>query len=66
VRKPVDRRRFAAEREARQGIARTSRLSRSAVLDQLAGKDFIASWKDKAVGDVFQNQSQMPLTAPGT
>lgn len=33
----------------------------------LAGKDFIAGWKDKTVGDVFTKiKIEMPLTAPGT
>jgi mono/diheme cytochrome c family protein len=33
----------------------------------LAGKDFIAAWKDKTVGDVFTKiKVEMPLTAPGT
>jgi mono/diheme cytochrome c family protein len=33
----------------------------------LAGKDFISSWKDKSVGDVFTKiKVEMPLTAPGT
>jgi mono/diheme cytochrome c family protein len=33
----------------------------------LAGKDFIAAWKDKTVGDVFTKiKIEMPLTAPGT
>src|SRR4029079_7736686 len=32
----------------------------------LAGKDFIAAWKDKTVGDVFTKiKVEMPLTAPG-
>jgi mono/diheme cytochrome c family protein len=33
----------------------------------LAGKDFIAAWKDKTVGDVFTKiKVEMPQTAPGT
>src|SRR4051812_37819743 len=33
----------------------------------LAGKDFLANWKDKSVGDVFTKiKVEMPLTAPGT
>jgi mono/diheme cytochrome c family protein len=33
----------------------------------LAGKDFIGSWKDKTVGEVFTKiKVEMPLTAPGT
>ena len=33
----------------------------------LAGKDFMAAWKDKAVGDFFTKiKIEMPLTAPGT
>jgi mono/diheme cytochrome c family protein len=33
----------------------------------LAGKDFIAAWKDKTVGDFFTKiKVEMPLTAPGT
>jgi quinoprotein glucose dehydrogenase len=33
----------------------------------LAGKEFMTSWKDKTVGDLFETiRMQMPLTAPGT
>jgi mono/diheme cytochrome c family protein len=33
----------------------------------LAGKDFIATWKDKPVGELFVRvKDTMPLTAPGT
>jgi S-disulfanyl-L-cysteine oxidoreductase SoxD len=33
----------------------------------LAGKEFIAGWKDRTVGDLFETiKNTMPLTAPGT
>lgn len=33
----------------------------------LAGKEFLGTWKDKTVGDLFAKiKNEMPLTAPGT
>jgi hypothetical protein len=33
----------------------------------LAGNDFLAAWKDKTVGDLFEKtHSSMPASAPGT
>ena len=34
---------------------------------ELAGKDFVASWKDQTVGDLFDKiKTSMPASAPGS
>jgi mono/diheme cytochrome c family protein len=43
------------------------RLEGSGPMPPLAGKDFLANWGSKTVGDLFEKTSTtMPLTAPGT
>jgi mono/diheme cytochrome c family protein len=42
-------------------------LAGSGPMPPLAGADFIAAWKDKTVGDLFEKtHSSMPASAPGT
>jgi len=42
-------------------------LAGSGPMPPLAGNDFLASWKDKTVGDLFEKtHSSMPASAPGT
>ena len=42
-------------------------LEGSGPMPQLAGKDFLANWQGKTVGDLFEKtSSSMPATAPGT
>ena len=42
-------------------------LEGSGPMPPLAGKDFLANWEGKTVGDLFEKtQTTMPATAPGT
>ena len=42
-------------------------LAGSGPMPPLAGNDFLASWKDKTVGDLFEKtHSSMPASAPGS
>jgi mono/diheme cytochrome c family protein len=42
-------------------------LEGSGPMPPLAGKDFLANWQGKTVGDLFEKtSSSMPATAPGT
>lgn len=42
-------------------------LEGSGPMPPLAGKDFLANWQGKTVGDLFEKtQTSMPATAPGT
>ncbi|HLG55400.1 MAG TPA: c-type cytochrome [Vicinamibacterales bacterium] len=42
-------------------------LEGSGPMPPLAGKDFLANWQGKTVGDLFEKtQTTMPATAPGT
>ncbi len=42
-------------------------LAGSGPMPPLAGNDFIAAWKDKSVGELFEKtHSSMPASAPGT
>jgi mono/diheme cytochrome c family protein len=42
-------------------------LEGSGPMPPLAGKDFLANWQGKSVGDLFEKtQTSMPATAPGT
>jgi mono/diheme cytochrome c family protein len=42
-------------------------LEGSGPMPALAGKDFLASWQGKTVGDLFEKtQTTMPATAPGS
>jgi quinoprotein glucose dehydrogenase len=42
-------------------------LAGSGPMPPLAGNEFLASWKDKTVGDLFEKtHSSMPASAPGT
>lgn len=42
-------------------------LEGSGPMPPLAGKDFLANWQGKSVGDLFEKTStSMPATAPGT
>jgi mono/diheme cytochrome c family protein len=42
-------------------------LEGSGPMPALAGKDFLASWQGKTVGDLFdKTQTTMPATAPGS
>jgi mono/diheme cytochrome c family protein len=42
-------------------------LEGSGPMPPLAGKDFLANWTGKTVGDLFEKtQTTMPATAPGT
>jgi mono/diheme cytochrome c family protein len=42
-------------------------LEGSGPMPPLAGNDFLANWKGKSLGDLFEKvQATMPATAPGT
>jgi S-disulfanyl-L-cysteine oxidoreductase SoxD len=42
-------------------------LEGSGPMPPLAGKDFLANWQGKTIGDLFEKtQTSMPATAPGT
>src|SRR5688572_33008367 len=42
-------------------------LEGSGPMPPLAGKDFLANWQGKTVGDLYEKtQTSMPATAPGT
>ena len=42
-------------------------LEGSGPMSQLAGKDFLANWTGKSLGDLYEKtQTTMPATAPGT